>query len=41
MRSVAAEQITDRNGKARIGPQLSALMIAIGLLAVWVGLCAI
>jgi hypothetical protein len=41
MRSIAAERITDRNGKASFGPQLTALMIAVGLLAVWVGLCAI
>jgi hypothetical protein len=41
MRSIAAEQITDRNGKAGFGPQLTALTIAVGLLAVWVGLCAI
>jgi len=41
MRSVAAERITYRNGNARMGSQLTALMIAIGLLAVWVGLCAI
>jgi hypothetical protein len=41
MRSIAAERITDRNGKVGFGPPLTALMIAVGLLAAWVGLCAI
>jgi hypothetical protein len=33
--------MTDRKGKVSIGPLLTALMIAGGLLTVWAGLCAI
>jgi hypothetical protein len=36
-----SEREAARRQKADIAPQLTALMIAIGLLFVWAGLCAI
>jgi hypothetical protein len=38
---MVSNRSTDRNGEARIAPQLTALVIAGGLLVVWAGLCAI
>jgi hypothetical protein len=41
MRFMVSKRATDRNGEARIAPQLTPLVVAGGLLIVWAGLCAI